>query len=151
GIIKRGIMNRNFNQARQPFVSDLVVVRGMTFLALLVYFASLSLGQAITEPGSATPSSFKHVKHVLGFEGAKRNAAGELRISGEALQFQHDGSVAAQVSISSIQNISLGQEDNQVGGVPITLGKAAVPYGGGRVVSLFAHKKYDTFTVEYLD
>jgi len=31
------------------------------------------------------------------------------------------------------------------------LGKAAVPFGGGRVVSLFSHKKYDSLTVEYLD
>jgi len=31
------------------------------------------------------------------------------------------------------------------------LGKAAVPYGGGRVVSLFSHKKYDVLTLEYLD
>ncbi len=31
------------------------------------------------------------------------------------------------------------------------LGKAAAPYGGGRVVSLLAHKKYDTLTVEYVD
>ena len=31
------------------------------------------------------------------------------------------------------------------------LGKAAAPYGGGRVVSLFAHKKYDTLTLDYVD
>ena len=31
------------------------------------------------------------------------------------------------------------------------LGKAAAPFGGGRVVSLFAHKKYDTLTLEYVD
>jgi len=31
------------------------------------------------------------------------------------------------------------------------LSKAAAPYGGGRVVSLFAHKKYDTLTLEYVD
>jgi hypothetical protein len=55
------------------------------------------------------------------------------------------------VSISSIQNISLGEESEQLGGVPMMLGKAAVPYGGGRVVSLFSHKKYDSLTIEYLD
>jgi hypothetical protein len=33
----------------------------------------------------------------------------------------------------------------------MTLGKAAAPYGGGRVVSLFAHKKYETLTLEYVD
>jgi len=31
------------------------------------------------------------------------------------------------------------------------IGKAATPYGGGRVISLFAHKKYDTLTLEYVD
>jgi len=38
-----------------------------------------------------------------------------------------------------------------VGGLPLTLGKAAAPYGGGRVVSLFSHKKYDILTLEYVD
>ena len=56
-----------------------------------------------------------------------------------------------QVSISSIQNISLGGQDKQVGGVPMMLGKAAVPFGGGHVVSLFSHKKYDSLAIEYLD
>ena len=31
------------------------------------------------------------------------------------------------------------------------MGKAAIPYSGGRVVSLFSHKKYDSLTIEYLD
>ena len=33
----------------------------------------------------------------------------------------------------------------------MTLGKAAVPFGGGRAVSLFAHKKYDTLALAYVD
>jgi hypothetical protein len=45
----------------------------------------------------------------------------------------------------------LGEESEQVGGLPMNIGKAAAPYGGGRVVSLFAHKKYDTLTFEYVD
>jgi len=55
------------------------------------------------------------------------------------------------VSISSIQDIFVEAEDKQVGGTVMTLGKTAAPFGGGRVVSLFAHKKYDFLTVEYLD
>jgi hypothetical protein len=39
----------------------------------------------------------------------------------------------------------------QVGGLPMKIGKAAAPYGGGRVVSLFAHKEYDILTLEYVD
>jgi hypothetical protein len=55
------------------------------------------------------------------------------------------------VNISSIQDVIVEDEDKQVGGTAMTLGKTAVPFEGGRVVSLFAHKKYDFLTVEYLD
>jgi len=96
-------------------------------------------------------SSSIHVKHVLGFEGVRRNASGELSIQGDDLSFQRNGKPAAQVKITSIRNISLGEEDNQVGGLPMTLGKTAVPFGGGRVVSLFSHKKYDSLAIGYLD
>ena len=53
--------------------------------------------------------------------------------------------------MASVQALFLGDESKQVGGLPMKLGKAAAPYGGGRVVSLFAHKKYDTLTLEYVD
>lgn len=88
--------------------------------------------------------------HVLGFESARHNATGDLKIKGDAVQFQWNGTTA-QVNITSIQDIFLEDEDTQVGGTAMTLGKTAVPYGGGRVVSLFAHKKYDILTVEYRD
>jgi hypothetical protein len=58
---------------------------------------------------------------------------------------------AVQLQIASVQGICLGQQSKQVGGLPMTLGKAAAPYGGGRVISLFAHKKYETLTLEYVD
>jgi hypothetical protein len=83
--------------------------------------------------------------------GVPDNAKGTLSIEGDALQFQQSGKPAAQVTISSIQDVALSEESKQVGGTPMTLGKAAVPFGGGRAVSLFAHKKYDTLTVEYRD
>jgi len=116
---------------------------------LLAWFATTANGQS--QPETSAASSSIHVKHVLGFEDVKRNASGELSIQDDGLRFQRDGSQAAQVSITSIQNISLGEEDKQVGGVPLMLGKTAVPFGGGRVVSLFSHKKYDSLTIEYLD
>jgi len=39
----------------------------------------------------------------------------------------------------------------QVGGLPMKIGKAAAPFGSGRVISLFAHAKYDTLALEYVD
>lgn len=92
-----------------------------------------------------------HVTHVLGFEDVRRNVSGELSIQDGDLRFQRDKTPAAHVTTTSIQNISLGEQDKQVGGVPLMMGNAAVPYGGGRMVSLFSHKKYDSLTIEYLD
>jgi hypothetical protein len=56
-----------------------------------------------------------------------------------------------QVKIASVHDLLLGDLSRQIGGVPVTLAKAAVPYSGGRAVSLFTHKKYDTLTLEYVD
>jgi len=96
--------------------------------------------------GSTIPST-----HILGFEGITNNANGSLSLHGNALQFQKGDGSPAQISIDSIRNLALGEDDRQVGGVPLTLTKAAIPFGGGRVVGAFSHKKYDTLTVEYLD
>ena len=92
-----------------------------------------------------------HVAHILGFEGISNNANGELSIQGDTLQFRKSAGSHAQIPVSSIQDLSLGEEDKQVGGVPMALTRAATPYGGGRVIGLFSHKKYDTITLEYLD
>ncbi|HWC19127.1 MAG TPA: hypothetical protein VG498_19100, partial [Terriglobales bacterium] len=89
--------------------------------------------------------------HLLGFETTSSNANGTLSIQDDALQFQKDGNPAVQVKISTIQNVFLGEQEKQIGGLPMTLGKSAAPFGGGRVVSLFAHKKYDTLALEYVD
>ena len=127
------------------------VGHGLAFLTVLLSLSTASIGQNQSEAQSPVPGSAIHVTQVLGFEGAKHNATGELKIQGGVMQFQHDGSTAAQVSISSIQDIFVEDGDKQVGGTAMTLAKTAAPYGGGRVVSLFAHKKYDFLIVEYLD
>jgi hypothetical protein len=129
----------------------LQVGHGLPFLTVLLSLSAASIGQNQSEAQSPVPGAAIHVTQVLGFEGAKHNATGELKIQDSVMQFQHDGITAAQVSISSIQDIFVEDEDKQVGGTAMTLGKTAAPFGGGRVVSLFAHKKYDFLTVEYLD
>ena len=73
------------------------------------------------------------------------------RLKGDALRFKKNGKADVQVKIASIHDLSLGDLSRQVGGVPLTLAKAALPYSGGRAVSLFTHKKYDTLTLEYVD
>jgi hypothetical protein len=120
-------------------------------VVFLLCFSRRSIGQTPSEAQGAASGSVVHVTHLLGLEDVPHNTTGQLRIQGDMLQFQREGSTAAHVSIGSIQDISLGTEDKQIGGVPMTLGKAAVPFEGGRAISLFSHKKYDTLTVEYFD
>jgi hypothetical protein len=120
--------------------------------ALLILLASLTInGNSQTQSDDGIASSVVQVTHVLGFEDVPRNLSGGLLIQDRCLHFQRDGSASAQVSLASIENIYVGEQDKQVGGIPMTLGKAAVPYGGGRVVSLFSHKKYDSVALEYRD
>ena len=142
-------MNRQLESSTTSVLTSPLLRGGSALVILLAGLAGSANGQSKVET-SATSSSI-HVKHVLGFGGVRRNASGELSIQGDDLGFQQNGKPSAQVSIASIQKISLGEEDNQVGGVPMMLGKTAVPFGGGRVVSLFSHKKYDTLAIEYLD
>ena len=106
----------------------------------------LSATLVFAEDGSPTRAT-----HILSLEGIANNASGTLSIQKDALQFHKDPGLTAEISVGSITNLSLGEQNKQVGGVPMALGKAATPFGGGRAISLFSHKKYDTLTVEYLD
>jgi hypothetical protein len=89
--------------------------------------------------------------HLVGLPNTKSNCKGTLSAQDNVLRFQQSGKTVAQVDIASLRNVFLGEEEMQVGGLPMKIGKAAAPYGGGRVVSVFAHKKYDTLTLEYID
>jgi hypothetical protein len=125
--------------------------RILTCLIVLVWYRTGLMAEDHSAAGTPTSRSTLHVTHILGFEGISNNANGDLSIQGDALRFQKSNRSSAQIAISSIQDLSLGEQEKQVGGTPMTLAKAAAPYGGGRVISLFSHKKYDTVTLEYLD
>src|SRR5262245_60644090 len=90
-------------------------------------------------------------RHLLGFADAKQNVSGTLTVQKDTLQFSPSGKPAVTVPVDSIHDIFVGAQSRQIGGLPMTLGKAAVPYGGGRAISLFSKKKYDTITVNYVD
>jgi len=134
-----------------PHGSMLMPHRVWTYLILLIGCAVGTLAQNANEPTNLTAPFSARVTHLLGFEGAANNAGGTLSIQGGALRFQKSGNPGVEVSIASVQDVFAGDQSKQVGGLPMTLGKAATPFGGGRVVSLFAHKKYDTLALEYVD
>lgn len=121
-------------------------------LSIVLICCSLAAqAQKVTQRlDTSTPFSTR-VTHLLGFANARKNGTGTLSIQDDSLLFQQNGEPAAKVKIAWVRDVLLGAETKQVGGLPMTLGKTAAPFGGGRVVSLFAHKKYDTLTLEYVD
>lgn len=105
------------------------------FLILLIWCSAGALAQNASQPTNSTATFSIRGTHLLGFEGASNNANGTLSFQGDALQFQKGDKPAVQVKIASVHDVFLGEQSKQVGGLPMTLGKAAAPYGGGRVVS----------------
>ena len=120
------------------------------FTALILCSVTASAQSTIHRADGNTVLSIR-VTHLLGFEDAKNNSNGTLSVQDGLLQFQQNGKPDTEVKVGSVRDVILGEESRQVGGLPMTLGKAAIPYSGGRVVSLVAHKKYDTLTLKYVD
>jgi len=120
-------------------------------LTVLICSSLMAPAQKIPQRGEKGTRFSTRVTHLLGFESARNNSTGTLSVQDDSLQFQQNGKPDAKVNIALVRDVFLGTESKQVGGLPMTLGKTAAPFGGGRVVSLFAHKKYDTLTLEYVD
>jgi len=130
---------------------SLLIPRSVVMVLLLLIVCTVaSSDQKAIKPSNSTVTIGFRATHVLGFEGAKNHSTGTLSIQDRVLRFQKGSNPIRQVTIASVQDVFLGDESKQVGGLPMTLGKAVAPFGGGRVVSLFAHKKYDTVAVEYV-
>jgi len=105
-VDKKGIVNRNLIGYRRGLAASVLAERGLACLTLLLWLTTGATGQHGHKAESSVAAPAIHATHVLGFEGARRNAKGELRIQGDAVQFQRRGSPASQVTISSIQNIA---------------------------------------------
>ena len=114
-------------------------------------FAASLIAQDFAQLRSASSSPVLRARAVLGLEHVANNSMGELSIQDDVFVYSRREGPTIRMPLSAIQGAFLSQEDKQVGGIPMALGRAATPYGGGRVISLFAHKKYDFMTLEYLD
>jgi hypothetical protein len=119
--------------------------------SVLICCSLTAPAQTITQRGDSNAQFSIRATHLLGFANTKNNTTGTLSVQDDSLQFQQNGKPGTKVKITLLRGVFLGAESKQIGGLPMTLGEAAAPYGGGRVVSLFAHKKYDTLTLEYVD
>jgi hypothetical protein len=122
-------------------LAGLLVSVGVLFLATATPAFSQQASQATSIP---------HVKCVIGLENIKPNVKGTLSLLPNGLEFA-TGKNKVEISTASIQDIFTGQESRQdVSGPAGTLAKSAIPYGGGRIVSLFSHN-VEVLTVEYVD
>jgi len=128
-----------------------LLLRAWTCVILSACWGIPSIAQSRSEATIATGAHGVRATHILGFADARKKANGTLSIQAETLQFQSGEKPAAGVKIASVQDVVVGEMSKQVGGLPMTMGKAAAPYGGGRVLSLFAHRKYDSLAVQYAD
>ena len=128
-----------------------LLLRAWTCVILSACWGIPTIAQSTSEPTIATGAHDVRATHILGFADARKKANGTLSIQAETLQFQSSGNPAVEVRIGSVQDVVVGEMSKQVGGLPMTMGKAAAPYGGGRVLSLFAHRRYDSLAVQYAD
>ena len=119
---------------------------GVVFVAT----AGSAFSQQLGTPQASQTTSIPHVKCVIGLENIKANSKGTLSLLPNGLEFA-TGKNKVDISTASIQDIFTGQESRQdVSGPAGTVAKAGIPYGGGRIVSLFSHN-VEVLTVEYVD
>src|SRR5258705_12063262 len=103
--------------------------RALWLSTMLICCSLTAPAQKITQRGDTSAPFSTRATHLLGFANAKNNSTGTLSVQDDSLQFQQNGKPAAKVKIALVRNILLGAESNQVGGVPMTLGKSAAPFG----------------------
>jgi len=132
-------------------VSSKALPRILQCLVAASCLAASLIAQDIDQVRRAPSSPALRARAVLGLDSVANNSMGELSIQNDAFTYSRREGPIVRIPLSAIHDAFLSQEDKQVGGMPMALGRAATPYGGGRVIGLFAHKKYDFMTLEYFD
>ena len=145
--------NPGVSSKQREMVRRLLQLTGVRVSAIGVLFlatAASAFGQQLATPQASQTTSIPHVKCVIGLENIKPNIKGTLSLLPNGLEFA-TGKNKVDIDTASIQDIFTGQESRQdVSGPAGTLAKSAIPYGGGRIVSLFSHN-VEVLTVEYVD
>ncbi len=120
----------------------------LMFLALMFNPAPARGQAADTSPGNPSVTQ-ADVKLVIGGETLKNNSVGTLSVVGSSLLFV-SGKHKVNVDAPSILDISTHDDSRQdiTGAAKVVT--MAIPYGGGRVLSLFSHG-VDVLTLEFKD
>jgi hypothetical protein len=109
----------------------------------------LSCLPLLAEDSAAKGAPVK-VRCLMGLENIKRNSRGTLTVQNDSMQFTA-GQTVAKVPVKSIDDIFSGAEMTQSGGTVGVITKVALPYGGGRALSLLLRSKIDVLTLTYRD
>ncbi len=146
-IVNVSVANNSFRGAGAR-----IWARGLFLLAVgapLMFFPASARGQAADMPQAAPSVVQTDVKLVIGGETIKNNAQGTLSVVGSSLQFA-TSKAKVEVKASSILDISTNEDSRQdiTGAAKVVT--MAIPYGGGRVLSLFSHG-VDVLTLEFTD
>ena len=139
------------NNMCYEIVSSKILFRTLRCLIPAACLAAGLIAQDLNQVRTASPTPVLRARAVLGLEGVAGNSMGKLSIQDDVFVYSRREGPTVRMPLSAIQGAFLSQEDKQVGGTPMVLGRAATPFGGGRVIGLFAHKKYDFVTLEYFD
>jgi hypothetical protein len=141
----------NFYRAARPRLATrgiflmLVIALGSS----LMFFSASARAQAAAASPSAPSVEQANVKLVIGGDTVKNNSEGTLSVVGSSLQFA-TAKTKVEVKASSIQDISTNEDSRQDITGAAHYAAMAIPYGGGRVLSLFSHQ-VDVLTVEFKD
>jgi hypothetical protein len=124
--------------------------RGFFLVAVgspLIFFPAPVRGQAAGAAQPAPSLTQTDVKLVIGGEKIKNGSQGTLSIIGNSLEFATP-KAKVDVDASSILDVSTNEDSRQdiTGAAKVVT--MAIPYGGGRVLSLFSHK-VDVLTLEF--
>jgi hypothetical protein len=122
-----------------------LLVAGALFLMSPAPARSLPSGTPQDTPSVVQPD----VKLVIGAETVKNYSKGTLSVVANSLQFTTDKGTLT-VGVASILDISTNEDSRQDITGAAKLATMAIPYGGGRVLSLFSHK-VDVLTLEFTD
>jgi hypothetical protein len=87
--------------------------------------------------------------HVTGLAKVKDNVTGTLDAANGQLHFAY-GEDSSDISITSIQDVITGADNQAALGKTAYVLSIAAPYGSGRFLCLF-RKKIDTLTIQYRD
>jgi hypothetical protein len=99
---------------------------------------------------TTTPGTVPNVHHLMGLDKVPRNAQGNLIVEKDSMRFDSKKG-GATVPVNTIDDVYTGAEVSQSGGTVGTITKVALPYGGGRALSLLLRNKIDILTITYRD